>query len=114
MSGCSPAGLAIQSVEDSRPSGRCRKCSAWPSVLLRILGVIVQQFGRSEHRGGGKHLVVLALDIGAQDRLMLCGDHFLDGLVLARHQIDAKLVSKCNQVAPGTMVTLDILSDQLL
>ena len=45
---------------------------------------------------------------------MVCGERFLDGLVLAGHQIDAKLVSKRNQVAPGMMVTLGILGNQLL
>ena len=45
---------------------------------------------------------------------MVCGERFLDGLLLARHQIDAKLVSKRNQVAPGMTVTFDILGDQLL
>ena len=45
---------------------------------------------------------------------MVCGERFLDGLLLARHQIDAKLVGKRNQVAPGMTVTFGILGDQLL
>ena len=45
---------------------------------------------------------------------MVCGERFLDGLVLARHQIDAKLVGKRNQVAPGMTVTFGILGNQLL
>ena len=45
---------------------------------------------------------------------MLWGERFLDGLALARHQIDAKLVSKRDQVAPGMTVTFDVLGNQLL
>ena len=52
-----------------------------PSSDLRV---IVQELGRSENRRGGNHLVVLPLDIGSQDRLLVYGKRFLDGLMLAR------------------------------
>ena len=45
---------------------------------------------------------------------MVCGDRFLERLLLARHQIDAKLVGKLDQVTAGLMVTFDKLGNQLL
>jgi hypothetical protein len=45
---------------------------------------------------------------------MVCGERFLDGLALARQQIDIKLVAKHDEVAPGLMITLGKLGNQLL
>ena len=45
---------------------------------------------------------------------MVSGERFLEGLLLARHQIDAKLAAKLDEVAPGLMVTFDILGNHLL
>ena len=45
---------------------------------------------------------------------MVCSERFLDSLMLARHQIDAKLIAKRNQVAPGVTVTFGILGNELL
>ena len=44
---------------------------------------------------------------------MVWGERFLDGLVLARHQIDAELISKRDQIASGMTVTFDILGNQV-
>ena len=53
--------------------------------FILIFWVVVQQLRRSEHRRGGDHLIILALDIGREDRLVVCGERVLDGLVLACH-----------------------------
>src|ERR1700756_1937678 len=45
---------------------------------------------------------------------MVCGERFLDGLALARQQIDTKLVAEHDEVAPGLMITLGKLGNQLL
>ena len=66
-----------------------------------IFGVIVQQLRRSKHGRGYRHRVVLASDIGEEDGLMVRGERLFDGFVLARQQIDAKLVSESDEVAPG-------------
>src|SRR5262245_20673797 len=45
---------------------------------------------------------------------MVGGECLLDRLLLARHQINAKLVGERHQVAPGMTVAFDILGNQLL
>jgi hypothetical protein len=45
---------------------------------------------------------------------MVCGERFLDGLALALHQIDIKLVANNDEVAPSLMITLGKLGNQLL
>src|SRR6266704_1314064 len=79
-----------------------------------MLQVIVQELRRRKHRRPCADPVVLAIDIGVEDRLMVCGDPFLEGLLLARHQIYAKLVGKHDEVTPRLMVTFDKLGNQLL
>ena len=69
--------------------------------------VIVQELGRSEHWRGDCDPVVLAVDIALEDRLVICGEHLLNGLLVARHQIDAKPVGKGDQVAPGPVKTVE-------
>src|SRR6516165_9212191 len=114
MSGCLREGPARQPAANNRPNGRRQWCFAWSSVLVLIVRVIVQELGRRKHRRRFDDPVVLAIDIGIEDRLMVSGDRFLQGSLLARHQIDAKLVGKHDQVAPGLMVTFDKLGHQLL
>src|SRR6516164_8566472 len=114
MSGCLREGPARQPAADNWRSGRRQECFAWSSALVLSLRVIVKELGRRKHRRRFDDPVVLAIDKGVEDRLMVSGDRFLEGLLLARHQIDAKLVGKHDQVAPGLMVTFDKLGNQLL
>src|SRR6516162_3145506 len=114
MSGCLREGPARQPAANNRPNGRRQWCFAWSSVLVLIVRVIVQELGRRKHRRRFDDPVVLAIDKGVEDRLMVSGERFLEGLLLARHQIDAKLAAKLDEVAPGLMVTFDILGHHLL
>ena len=45
---------------------------------------------------------------------MVCGERFVESITLTRHQIDAKLVAKCDEIASGLMVAFDKLGNQLL
>jgi hypothetical protein len=45
---------------------------------------------------------------------MVCDEGVLDGLLLAGEQINAKLVGKRKEVAPGTRIAFHELRDQLL
>jgi hypothetical protein len=55
-----------------------------------------------------------ALEICVKDRQLVVRQGLLEDLALARHQIDAELVGKRNQVTAGMAVAFHKLSHQLL
>src|SRR6516165_4582891 len=98
MSGCLQEGPARQAAADNRQSRWRHSCFAWSSVLLSR--VIVQKFWSGEYRRPFNDPVVLAIDKGIENRLMVCGDRLMERLLLAGHQIDTKLLGKPDEIAP--------------
>src|SRR2546423_13582710 len=89
-----------------RPLRRHSDPCSWHLTPSPILDVIVQEVWRRHLGIMLYNLVVLALDIGFEDGLVVRGKRAFEGFLVRGHQIDAKFVRQRKHVTPGMAVSL--------
>src|SRR5437660_1501692 len=109
-----PGQLAGRPAGWLRPLRRRSVHWSRQSTLVLIVDVIVQELWRRHLGFPLNNLVVLAIDIGVDDGLIVRGQAVFESLLLPGQQIDAELVSQGKDVTSGITVSLGKLVGKLL